>query len=187
MMKIIFGIGNPGAQYNKTRHNVGFTVIDRLASTTALKLRKNWLQGIKNENGIEYYLIKPLSFVNECGVVAKQLKQELNFELSDFLVVVDDFSLPLGTVRMRPKGSSGGHKGLESIIYHLETREFPRLRIGIGPKIGIPTDFVLSDFTKQELQVLDEVLDRVILSIHIFIAEGINRAIEVCNVKNNKD
>ena len=182
-MKIIFGIGNPGAEYKKTRHNVGFMVIDRLASTTALKLKKNWLQGIGNENGEDYYLVKPLSYVNECGIVAKQLKQELDFELDDFLVVVDDFSLPLGTIRMRPKGSSGGHKGLESIIYHLGTREFPRLRIGIGPKTGIPTDFVLSEFTKQELIVLDEVMEHVLVSIHVFITEEINRAIEVCNAK----
>ena len=186
-MKIIFGIGNPGAQYKETRHNVGFTIIDRLATKTNLKLRKSWLQGIGNENGIEYYLIKPLSFVNECGVVAKQLKQEFfGFDLSDFLVVVDDFSIPLGTVRMRAKGSSGGHKGLESIIYHLGTREFPRIRIGIGPKVGIPTDFVLSDFTRQELQVLDEVMEQVIYCIHIFITDGLTRAIEVCNVKSRE-
>lgn len=191
-MKIIFGIGNPGDKYKLTRHNVGFQVIDRFAhlSKIKLKLKNNWLQGIGKEEGVSYSLIKPLTFVNECGIVAKQLDSEIrrlgDWNSSDFLVVVDDFSLPLGTIRMKAKGSSGSHKGLESIIYHLQTTEFPRLRIGIGPKVGLPTDFVLSEFTKQEMQILDEVMDRAIHSIRVFISEGITRAIQICNVKSYK-
>jgi PTH1 family peptidyl-tRNA hydrolase len=109
--------------------------------------------------------------------------ETLDFSLPEFLVVVDDFSLPLGTTRMRAKGSSGGHKGLESLIYHLESSEFPRLRIGIGPKIGESVDFVLSEFTKKELVVLDEAIEHAVLSVHTFVSEGIDRAIEVCNAR----
>lgn len=187
-MKVIFGVGNPGDKYKLTRHNVGYEVIDRFASLSNIKMRlqKNWLMGIGSGEfqTSPYYLVKPLSFVNECGIVAKELMAAINFSFSDFLVVVDDFCLPLGTTRMRPKGSSGGHKGVESITYWLESEDFPRLRIGIGPVVGDAVDFVLSKFKDAELRVLDEVIDRAILGIRAFVEEGISRAMDVCN-KNN--
>ncbi|MCK4307970.1 aminoacyl-tRNA hydrolase [candidate division WOR-3 bacterium] len=182
-MKVIFGIGNPGEEYKLTRHNVGYEIIDRFVSMNniKMKLKKNWLAGKgKKPSSL---IIKPLSFVNECGRVAKDVISTYEVELSDFLVVVDDFALPLGTLRMRLKGSSGGHKGLKSIIYHLESEEFPRLRIGIGPRVGESADFVLSKFKKSELEILDnfDVIEQAIQGIQVFLADGITRAMEVCN------
>jgi PTH1 family peptidyl-tRNA hydrolase len=182
-MKIIFGLGNPGPQYEFTRHNIGFQVIDKLVSLLNIKLelKNNWLQGEGKEKETQYFLIKPLSFVNLCGPIAKEVIEKLKSTPSEFLVIVDDFSLPFGSMRLRTKGSSGGHKGLESIIYHLGTHEFPRLRIGIGPLIGDAQDFVLSKFTAQELKMLDEIISHVIFSIRVFISDGPIKAIEVCN------
>ena len=205
-MKIIFGIGNTGQEYKLTRHNIGFQVIDRISSlyNIKMKLEKNWicgsprpsvelpkdpvdwlkpspLSGKGNSNRNSYLLIKPLTFVNECGIVAREVVSRFGISLSDFLVVLDDFSLPIGKTRLRPHGSSGGHNGLESIIYYLESEEFPRLRIGIGPVIGSSVDFVLSKFKKSELKMLNATINKVILSIQAFIKEGINRAMEICN------
>jgi len=184
-MKAVFGVGNPGQEYKLTRHNVGFHVIDKFGTQKriTMKLDKDWLFGEKKSDGNSYLLIKPLSFVNECGRIAREVIHQFNLSLSDFLVVLDDFSLPLGSTRLRPQGSSGGHKGLESIIYHLESELFPRLRIGIGPIAGDSVDFVLSKFKKNELQVLDIAIERAISSIEVFIREGVNKAMEVCNIR----
>ncbi len=180
-MKVIFGIGNPGKEYESTRHNVGYEIIDRFTSINKInmKLKRNWLVG--TVPSLSYALIKPLSFVNESGRVAKNIISTYEMDISDFLVVVDDFAIPLGTLRMRTKGSSGGHKGLDSIIYQLESSDFPRLRIGIGPRVGEAADFVLSKFKKNELKVLDDVLAEALHGIKVFLTEGINQAMEFCN------
>ena len=184
-MKVIFGIGNLGEKYKLTHHNVGYEIIDRFASMNniKMKLNKHWLVGKVCVGEIHELplLIKPLSFVNECGRVAKDVISTYEVKLSDFLVVVDDFALPFGTIRIRTKGSSGGHNGLESIIYHLESEEFPRLRIGIGPKGEDTVDFVLSKFKRSELKILDDVIEQAIEGIQIFITKGVTRAMEVCN------
>ncbi|MDI6839932.1 MAG: aminoacyl-tRNA hydrolase [bacterium] len=186
-MKTIFGIGNPGQEYKLTRHNVGFQIIDRISSlyrikmNPAHKLCAGWLCGKGDSDGNPYVLIKPLSFVNECGMVAREVVIRFGLSLSDFLVVLDDFSLPIGKTRLKPNGSSGGHNGLKSIIYHLESEDFPRLRIGIGPVTGSSVDFVLSKFKSSELKLLEATIEKVILSIQVFIKEGINRAMEICN------
>lgn len=181
-IKTIFGIGNPGAKYKSTRHNVGSRVIDRLADSYNLELRlqRNWLIG----KGEDYILVKPIAYVNESGTVAKDVMYKYNISPEDFLVVVDDFALPLGATRLRREGSSGGHKGLESIIYNLQTDNFPRLRIGIGQPEDDAVDFVLSKFKKSELNLLNEAIDRAVQAIDMFIKDKLDKAIEICNKKD---
>ncbi len=178
-MKLVFGLGNPGDEYKGTRHNVGFEIIDRFSASGGLpmKLGGNYLYS-ENENCL---FVKPLLFVNESGLAAKEVISKFNIELSDFLVVLDDFSIPLGVTRMRLKGSDGGHKGLRSIIYQLESEDFPRLRIGIGPTESDAVDFVLSRFKKEEIKILGGAIDKAVLSIEAFIKEGIDKAMEICN------
>lgn len=177
--KVVFGIGNPGKEYTSTRHNIGSSFIDKLSEyyNTKLKLKNNWLVG----ETTECFLVKPLSYVNESGIIAKQIIQKYNISNSDFLVIVDDFEIPFGTARLKRKGSSGGHKGLESIIYHLETDDFPRLRIGIGPKKYDAADFVLSKFSKTELKALTELAPIIIQTIDTFIKGDIEQAMIICN------
>lgn len=180
-IKAIFGIGNPGIKYKSTRHNVGIQVIDKLADYYDLdfRLQRNWLVG-KTE---EYIIVKPIAYVNESGFVAKDVIYKYNILPEDFLVVVDDFALPLGLTRLRRKGSSGGHKGLESIIYNLQTNEFPRLRIGIGQPEKDAVDFVLSKFKRNEFKPLNEAMDRAVQVINLFIKDELDKAIALCNKK----
>ncbi len=183
-MNIILGIGNPGREYEYTRHNVGHILIDNLS--------RGYLCPLKTGKGDYLYadakigaqpckIVKSLVFMNNSGVVSRQLSVLPGFSLSEFLVVMDDFAIPLGKLRMRRCGSSGGHRGLESIIYNLDTEDFPRLRIGIGPSDGDAVDFVLSRFTNSELKILDEVLERANEGIRVFLKDGIDRAMNSLN------
>ncbi len=165
-VKIVFGIGNPGKKYEKTRHNVGFRVIDRLKSQKSK---------VKSQKSV--VLIKPRTFVNNSGISAKRVLLKYNVNPEDFLVVVDDFNLPLGEIRLRKNGSSGGHKGLDSIIEKIGTKAFPRLRIGIGPLIGDAVEFVLSPF-EEEIPIIEKSIDKACLMIKSFITEGIDKAVK---------
>ncbi len=157
----VFGLGNPGERYARTRHNVGFLVLETLARRLEVRFRRLAGRDVarKGYGGRDLVLVKPLLYMNESGVV---VKEQLEEEPDEFLVVCDDLALPFGRLRLRPKGSDGGHKGLGSIIYHLGRTDFPRLRIGIdapGPgQDGI--DYVLEEFPSEQATRLPEVLDR---------------------------
>ncbi len=176
-----FGLGNPGEQYRYTRHNVGFLTVDRIA--TRLGIRFHHLPGkfvarteIQKQHLI---LVKPLLFMNYSGIV---VKEHLIQEPDDFLVVLDDLALPFGTLRLRAKGSAGGHKGLASIIYHLGTEEFPRLRIGIGfPESTTATDYVLGRWTPMEETQLPNILDLAADACLTVITEGFTAAMNRYN------
>ncbi len=157
----IFGLGNPGNRYLLTRHNVGFMVLDTLARRLHMRFRhdSDRLLARKEHAGSLLVLVKPLLYMNESGEV---VKEQLAQEPDEFLVVCDDLALPFGRLRLRPKGSDGGHKGLGSIIHHLGRSDFARLRIGIGaPGPGQDgTDYVLEDFPAEQLSLLPGILDR---------------------------
>lgn len=179
-MKLIFGIGNPGREYIGTRHNIGYYIIDEISREWKIKLRPgtgDWLIGTNRD----VIFIKSLVWVNLSGTAAKDIFQKYTFPLEQFLVICDDFSLPIGKARLRRKGSSGGHKGLESIIYCLETENFPRLRIGTGPLIGDAVDFVLSRFTKEEEKIIKGLIPEILTAIDIFIKDGIEKAMSYLN------
>ncbi len=162
--RLIVGLGNPGSEYEWTRHNMGFLTISRLAGDMGLRLRKStsvkglWAEGrLENQ---EIVLLLPHSFMNNSGMVVKQAVLAKKIEPENILIVCDDFSLVFGQIRMREQGSDGGHNGLSSVIEHLGTKEFSRLRLGIGP---IPphkntVDFVLEDFRLDEKRKLPEFL-----------------------------
>ncbi len=182
----IFGLGNPTAKYADTRHNVGFMVLDTIARR--LRLRFHHLPGkfIARTRFAETNLIivKPLLYMNESGVV---VKQHLNEEPDEFLVVVDDIALPFGKLRLRPRGSDGGHNGLASIIYHLGSDKFPRLRVGIGSPATTNftadslNEYVLSPFTPEEKRLLPEILDRAADACLTVITEGLDKAMNRFN------
>jgi peptidyl-tRNA hydrolase, PTH1 family len=176
---LIAGLGNPGREYTRTRHNVGFMVVEKLAE----RWRANWVKETKfrarmarvDRDERKILLCEPETFMNASGEAVGAITNFYRVEHQNLAVVVDDADLPFGTVRMRPEGSSGGHHGLESIQQHLGTVGFPRLRIGIGRKDPVErqiTDYVLSPFRGDELELLGKVLTRACEQIECWLAEG---------------
>jgi PTH1 family peptidyl-tRNA hydrolase len=161
------GLGNPGKSYAGTRHNIGYRVIDAL-------LDEKW-EGMT--------LLKPDSFMNSSGGPVAEMARRKGLEPQQILVVCDDFALPLGSLRLRLKGSSGGHNGLDSIIQTLGTQEIPRLRLGVGPvppKID-PADFVLATFKKSDKAGIEEMLERAIAAVKTIAEEGFDTAMNKFN------
>jgi PTH1 family peptidyl-tRNA hydrolase len=156
-LKLITGLGNPGRNYELTRHNIGFIVLDYVAYKLNLKFtpgKGQWYETYGNIEDTEFYLIKPTTYMNNSGIAVEEFLTNNEISPNNLLVVYDDFQLPLGTIRLRTKGSDGGHNGISSVIYHLNTMDFPRMRIGIGKDETIIKDeyidFVLTQFDKDE-------------------------------------
>lgn len=178
---IIFGLGNPGPRYAHTRHNAGFLVVDTIAQRLGIRFHHlpGSLVGRALIDTRPLTLVKPLLFMNNSGVV---VKEHLTRNPDHFLVVVDDIALPFGTLRLRPKGSDGGHRGLASIIFHLQTDNFPRLRIGIGSPEGIEAaEYVLSPWTEEETKQLPEVLNRAAEACLFVLQHGLEMAMNRFN------
>ncbi len=172
---IIFGLGNPGLKYRLTRHNAGHIFIDRFAKSRKKRYSRKDRYSIARcrLRGKEFLLIKPKCWMNECGFTIAMILSEVSRE---FLVVLDDIYLPLGRIRLRSKGSDGGHLGLRSIISALGRSDFPRLRIGIGSPEVDAVDYVLEKFNDDESRVLNEVLKHGIRGIGILAGEGFVKA-----------
>ncbi len=178
-MKLIAGLGNPGRKYEKTRHNAGFEVLERLAERFAASGRKEKFHGEVAEVAIagqQALLLWPHTLMNRSGRSVRAAADFYQLELADLLVACDDFNLPLGTLRLRSRGSAGGQKGLGDIISQLGSDEVSRLRIGIGPVPDQwdPADFVLGRFTKNERETIDETIDRAVEAVACWMAEGID-------------
>lgn len=189
---LIVGLGNPGKSYEKTRHNVGFRVIDIVAHQLHLSSFKRDQKKFNSDYAIgrmdhkQLFLVKPLTYMNRSGIAVRQWVDYYQIPYSHILVILDDIALPFGKIRFRAKGSSGGHNGLQSVIDHLGTDAFPRLRIGIGnqyPK-GKQVQYVLSRFTRQEEIQLDRLLLVIAEAVIAFIENGINY---VMNKFNGRD
>jgi len=182
LFRLIVGLGNPGREYAGTRHNAGFEVLDRLAALEAasFRLEKEWQAEVATARGV--LLCKPVSFMNRSGEPAAALARYYRIAPPEILVVLDDVALPIGKLRIRTTGSSGGHNGLQSIIDSFGTEDVPRLRIGIGAsEAATLTDHVLGRFTAQESRALDESLERVLAAIEY--AQG-NGAVAAMNKFN---
>lgn len=154
---LIVGLGNPDKKYLNTRHNVGFEMLDILALSAGIKVNKvkcNALMGEGRINGKPVVLAKPQTYMNLSGESVLGLSKYYNIKPQNVIVMYDDVSLETGKIRIRPKGSAGGHNGMKNIIYHLQTDEFPRIRFGIGSPAGDLADYVLSKFSKQETDIL---------------------------------
>ena len=188
-MKLIVGLGNPGREYTFTRHNVGFMVIEEVAMNNNIKWKSNKrfkvLEGEGKIKGERSYLAMPQTFMNLSGNSVRGVVNWLKINLKHVLVVIDDVSLPFGGIRLRSKGSSAGHKGLDSIISCLGTNEFARMRVGIMGE-GASKDlskYVLSGFTKKEQKSLPDILERSSLACECWVKEGIAKAMNKYNSK----
>ncbi len=184
-MKIVVGLGNPGKQYEQTRHNVGWMVLDRLADragwTGHARARDAAATVHGRYDGLDLMLVKPTTYMNLSGVAVRKVLARQRAPLEEMLVVVDDFDLPLGKLRMREQGSAGTHNGLRSIIGELGSQKFARLRVGIGDPGGRAKDHVLTRFNDAEREVLDEVLDAAADAVEGWAREGAARAANTWN------
>lgn len=186
-MKLIIGLGNPGKKYELTRHNIGFLILDYIADYLKVKFKPakgDWygVSGIHKES--EYYLMKPTTFMNNSGEAVFDFLTSNNIPLNNILVVCDDFQIPFGMIRLRTKGSDGGHNGIASIIYRLNTMSFPRVRVGIGKDIlkkDDYVDYVLANFLKEEIEILKEMFPVYKDCILSFISEDINETMNKFN------
>ncbi|WP_042147502.1 aminoacyl-tRNA hydrolase [Paucisalibacillus sp. EB02] len=169
-MKCIVGLGNPGKKYQSTRHNIGFMVIDELLSRHNLSLNKDKFKGKYAQaiiNGEKVLLLEPQTYMNLSGESLRPLMEYYDIDVEDVIVIYDDLDLPTGKVRLRQKGGHGGHNGIRSIIDHLGTKDFKRIRLGVGrPTSPIPVvDYVLGPFPKEE---------------HPLVRESIQKAADAC-------
>lgn len=179
-MKLIVGLGNPGSKYTYTRHNIGFIVIDHFAESNGVLFmpgKGDWYECSLTVNDEEVFLLKPVTFMNNSGSAVKEFCNIHNIKPEDVLAIYDDFQLPIGTVRVRKKGSNGGHNGISDIIYQMNTEEIPRMRIGIGNNNVLQKDdfidFVLSDFTKDEINDFIKIMPDLLSCIKSFITDEI--------------
>ena len=190
-MRVIVGLGNPGNDYKNTRHNIGFLVIDSLAEKISIPLREGkgeYLIGSKKIFGDELILLKPLTFMNNSGIAVKDIVDSLELELDQLLIISDDFNLPLGQLRIRERGSSGGHNGLNSIIYFLGSEDFPRLRCGIATDMmpknkNEKADYVLSSFIQEERKIVEKEINDARDAVLMIMTDGLRKAINHFNRK----
>jgi len=189
-MKLIVGLGNPGWRYRNTRHNAGAMAVQGFAKALGIKIQKRLYKGLSGQGAagaLEVVLLIPETFMNLSGEAVLRARSLVS-DLSDILIVYDDIDLGLGTLRFKPYGSSGGHKGLGSVIRTLGTDKIPRLRIGIRPdktreEIGDTAEFVLRPFDRHEREQLADVLEEAVSGMETWVRDGI----DVCMTRyNNK-
>lgn len=190
-MRVIFGIGNPGSKYENNRHNAGFKLLDYYASKNSLNFIPSkgsyyYCRG-KLQNS-EYFLVKPTTYVNNSGIAVSELVESLGLKIEDLLVVHDDINLEIGSIRIKLSGGDGGHNGLSSIIYHLISNEFTRLRIGVGNKFekGGMAAYVLSDFNSEENTILEKVFETGARFINEFIIGGSKQLLDANSMLTGK-
>ena len=193
LVKLIVGLGNPGQRYEHTKHNIGFRVIDAIydkiqsAQNTENVFTKRGtsicqslvMQTILHDSPI--ILAKPMTYMNNSGSAVSALINRFEIPLKDICIIYDDIHLDTGKIRIRQKGSAGGQKGMQSIIYHLGTTEFPRLRIGIGEPVGDLTDHVLSEFSIEEDIEIEDTVKRAVEAVETYVQDGILTAMNRFN------
>lgn len=189
-MYIIAGLGNPGTKYKGTRHNIGFSVIDQLAKEHNINVDKKQFKGLTGRGvigGQQVLLLKPLTFMNLSGESIRAAYDFYKPETDQVLVIFDDINLETGQLRIRKKGSAGGHNGVKSIIAHLGTTEFPRIRVGVGePAKGEMIDFVLGRFHGDDVAVMKEAVETTSHAVETFLMEGPEAAMNIYNKKKEK-
>ena len=186
-MHLIVGLGNPGKEYENTRHNIGFNAIDVISKKYKIELNRIKFKGVYGETfikGEKVILLKPSTFMNLSGESIRAVMDFYKINKEDVLVIYDDISLEVGRLRIRDKGSAGGHNGIKSIISHMGTEEFGRIKIGVGQPKGDLVNYVLGNFAKEEKQILDEVLETVVLATEVIIKEDVKEAMNKYNSFN---
>ena len=185
MKYLIIGLGNPGEKYKNTRHNIGFRVLDNLASLSNISFSTDKLADVASLKfkGRSLILIKPNTFMNLSGKAVNYWMQKEKIPIENILVITDDIALPFSTIRMRSKGSDGGHNGLKDIIATLSTTSFPRIKFGVGSEFskGRQSEYVLGEWSDDEEIILQERIDFVVKMIQSFSTIGINRTMNDFN------
>ncbi len=183
-IKLVIGLGNPGRKYDQTRHNIGFATLDRMAADVGAEFANHlkWKAHIaKHPLAL---LLKPQTFMNESGRAAGAALRFYKWKPEEVLVVYDDVSLPLGSLRFRMKGSAGGHNGMKSVIQHFGTDSFPRLKLGIGaPRSGEMVGHVLGKFSQDERPEVENALDAAVKAVQSALTDGVEAAANVHNTK----
>lgn len=189
-MILIVGLGNPGKQYNNTKHNIGFLVVDEIGSKVGIELSKNKFSGVFGEGyagGEKLLMLKPETYMNLSGQSVSGAKNFYDIPAENIIVVYDEMDLPLGTVRIKSGGGSAGHNGIKSIISSLGTDAFQRVRVGIGkPLRASGANHVLSGFSKEETELVKESVSRAADAALSIIEKGIERAMNEYNTKNKQ-
>ncbi|MCB0748807.1 MAG: aminoacyl-tRNA hydrolase [Ignavibacteriae bacterium] len=189
-MRAVIGIGNPGRNYIGTRHNVGFYILDSFAHKNKLDFLPTKSDFWKAESVIDtfrFLLIKPTTYVNNSGLVINELIDNFNLTMNDLLVIYDDVNLDTGNIRIRKTGSDGGHNGIKSIIYHLQSDSFPRIRVGVGKQKDDESlaNYVLSKFNKDEINLIDQKIPLLQQLMIEFIANGYEKMLDYFSKESN--
>jgi len=185
-MRLIVGLGNPGIEYQFSPHNLGFLVVDRLAEAARVKVDRPQARSLTARTEIEgqpVVLAKPLTYMNLSGLAVRDLLQRLDLDRAALLVISDDLALPQGALRIRRRGSAGGHHGLQSIIGALETTDFVRVRLGVAPDhpVGDATEFLLRPFRRSELKRVEEQVEQAAQAVRCILREGPEKAMSRFN------
>jgi peptidyl-tRNA hydrolase, PTH1 family len=188
-VKLIVGLGNPGIEYQFTPHNLGFLAIDRIANESGVEVRNRNCRALTTRaviEGQQVVLAKPETYMNLSGLSVCELVEKYEIDpASDLILIYDELDLPLGTIRIRQRGSSAGHNGMESVIGALGTQEFLRIRLGIAPdrKIADGVKFVLTPFRRAQLKVVDEIVDATLEAVRVILRDGPGAAMNRFNRK----
>ena len=187
-MYLIVGLGNPGKNYDKTRHNVGFDTIDLLADRLGIKVNKIKFKSLYGEglvNGKKIVLLKPQTFMNNSGIAVREARDFFKVDIENILLIVDDIDIEFSSIKIKKKGSSGSHNGLKSVIYHLQDDEFPRIKVGIGKKHPNQdlADFVLGRFSSEDRKKIDQTILDAAKAVEMAIEYDMDKAM---NNYNNK-
>lgn len=185
-MKLLVGLGNPGQAYASNRHNVGFLCLNHFARAQGLSFSQRQARSLVARGsvaGVEVILAKPRTFMNESGKAVAALVGRERIDPADLIVIYDDLDLPLGQIRIRPRGSAGGHKGMQSIIQALGSQDFPRIRVGIGrpEEGGEAVSYVLGNFAPQERPAIQEAIATVGQALITILSEGLEKAMSLYN------
>ncbi len=187
MIKALVGLGNPGPKYKDTKHNIGFKVIDEIAFKLHLKnpLEK-YMSLVFHIKEKDIYLLKPQTFMNNSGIALRQFVEKTKISPADILVIYDDLDLPVGSMKLKPNGGSGGHRGVESIIRELRTQDFPRLRIGIGRPASKDevSDYVLTPFDYKDMIIIKKAIDKASECALKSLEEPLEHVMNLCNTKS---
>jgi PTH1 family peptidyl-tRNA hydrolase len=186
-IRLVAGLGNPGGEYDGTRHNIGFAVVDHLAREWGIEWQHAKVWGAFFGKGERGLLVKPATYMNRSGEPLEAIARFYKIVAEEILVVLDDLALPLGRLRLRPEGGSGGHNGLESILFQFGTEAIPRLRIGIGgaPNEGA-TDYVLGRFFEEEAALANDTIVRAVQAVNCAIDKGVVSAMNLFNQAQEK-
>ena len=191
IMKAIIGLGNPGMKYAGTRHNIGFDAVTAIADKYNLSINNKKFKGVYADGhiaGEKVLLVQPQTYMNLSGECVREVADFYKLNPDEIIIICDDINLDVGRLRIRKKGSSGGHNGLKNIIAHLGTEEFPRIRVGVGEKTEgwDLADYVLARFDKDSEPVIREALANVVGAVETWISEGIDAAMNRFNVSAKK-